>query len=206
MAAKKTQQAKDQKLTSRELAFCASYIALKQNGTRAYMAIYGTTNERTAAARASLLLTKHNIATEIARRVEAAIVAAHSSANVVVRNLSWLSDFDFADLIWQVGERDSAGRESHARVAACSPEEGEPCALPHVGAYKPIGEMHERARKMIKGVKYDNNGNKIYDLWSKDSAITNMAKYHKLLVDKVEISGQISLADRVKAARARVGL
>lgn len=209
MAAKKPQQPpKIKPLSPRELAFCARYVELKQNGTRAYMAAYGTTNEAAARANASRLIAKTNVRAEVDRLVLAGIKAAQSSADVVIRNMSWIQDFDFADLIWQPGEIDSAGRAAHVRVAACSPGEegGDPCALPHVGAYKPIAEMHERARKMIKGVKYDNQGNKVYELWSKDSAITNMAKYHKLLTDKIELSGKVSLADRVKAARAQVGL
>lgn len=191
-------------LSPREIAFCAEYVAQKRNGTRAYMAIFGTTNERSAATLAVRLLTKVDIALEIKRETERALKATHLSADQLLRDMSYMAEFEITELSWQPGEIDSAGLVAHVKTTECEGAEGNPaCARPHVGIYKPVHEMSERARKMIKAVKFDAQGRKHFELWSKESAQLNIAKYRKLLTDKVEVSGKLTLGERVKDARIR---
>ncbi len=210
MAKKKPTKAaaKDRELNAREVLFCAKYVELKLNGTRAYMVAFRSANERSASVMASRLLAKPSIIAEVRRVNEAILKASELSSMQVVRNMSDKTDFDYGELAWMPGERDMSNVEVHLlrQPNVCVGTEDAPCPGPHVGTYKPLHELSPRARKMIKAIKYDAQGRKVYELWSKDVSEVNMAKYHKLLVDKVEVSGQVSLADRIKAARARVGL
>jgi hypothetical protein len=202
MAVKKTKS----EMTANELLFCVRYVEMAQNGTRAYMSIYPNSGERAATTSSGRMLAKAGVRSEIARLTRAALKAGELSAEGVVRAMSWMADFDIGELSWKPGEADSLGRLAHVKVGP-RPEQGiEGCpddCSPHVGVYKPVHEMTERARKMIREVKFDSQGRKSFVLWSKESAQLNISKYHKLLVDRVEVANTISLADRIKAARHR---
>lgn len=205
---KKVEPKKPRALNAREVYFCALYVELKMNGTRAYLAAFPGTSEGAAATAAYRLVRIPKIAEEIKRITAAALKASELSTAQLVRNMSDKADFRYSELAWMPGERDMNGVEVHLlrQPTVCTQTEETTCPGPHVGTYKPLHELSDRATRMIKGVKYDSAGRKVYDLWSKDVSENHMAKFHKLLVDKVEVSGQISLADRIKAARARVGL
>lgn len=175
-------------LTPKQQAFCVHYIAFGRNGTRAVQAAGWRCNANSAAVWASQLLRNPKVSEELARLTLAALKQAQVSADELLRELSWVASSNYADLIWAPGELDSHGQPTT------------------VGRYKPVHELAERVQRCIKSIRFDAQGNRIVELWNKDMAMTNLAKYHKLLTDRIEVSGQISLADRIKAARARVGI
>jgi phage terminase small subunit len=83
------------------------------------------------------------------------------------------------------------------------------------GHLKSFHDIPEHARKAIAGVEVDElfegfgkerekiGLTKKVKLWDKNKALENLGRYLKLFTDKVEHSGTVELAERLKEARER---
>lgn len=168
--------------------FCAQYVAQSRNATRAYMTVFPKSKERSAAVQASRLLRNNNIRSEIDRLTAASLKKSHATADEVLREMARVGMSDMAGIVWAEGELDSKGN-------ATTP-----------GTMKSIHEMPENARRAIASIEKDSDGNVKIKFWDKNVALGNLAKHHKLLTDKIELSGTIGRADRIRKARMRAGL
>ena len=69
-----------------------------------------------------------------------------------------------------------------------------------------LKDMPEDMRRAMKTIKLLPKGGREYTFLDKVAALTTLARHFKLLTDKVEVSGTIGLADRLREARKRAGL
>ena len=160
-------------LNDNERMFCARYISMGQNGTRAYMSVWPRCAEPTARVGATRLLAKPSVKAEIHCLTEAAIKAEHMSANEVIREMTRIASADLMEL------SDLNGRVRRLR------------------------DIPERLRRCISSVKRNRDGTYDFKFWSKDIQLTNLGKFHKLLTERVEFHDKTSLADRMRRARLR---
>ena len=67
-----------------------------------------------------------------------------------------------------------------------------------------IKALPEHVRRAIAGWGYDARGNFFLKISPKTPSLDQLGKHFKLFTDKLELSGNVSLAERIKAARERV--
>lgn len=163
-------------LNDKEKLFCTRYVANDQNGTRAYKSVWRRVTNNTARTEASKLLAKPNVSAEVRRLIDEGLKASHATANEVLREMSWIGLSDPAELVGLNGE------------------------------VRNLRQIPERLRRCIKGIKRNRDGTYEFQFWSKDHQLTNLGKFHKLLTERIELSGKVALAIRVQAARKRVDL
>jgi phage terminase small subunit len=70
------------------------------------------------------------------------------------------------------------------------------------GNLLPLREMPEDIRRTISSIEIEKGKRKIR-LWDKNSALTNLGKYFKLITDRPEVNLDISFADLLRAAREK---
>ncbi len=162
-------------LSPKSREFCAQYVAMGRNATRAYMSVYPRASEKTAAVNGHRLLRNTNVAAEVDRLSKLVLKRAQATADEVLRELTRLAMVDPAQLV--------------------GPD----------GTMLALRDMPEEIRRCIASIEKDSDGNVKIKFWDKNTALTNLAKHHKLLTDKIEVSGQVSLADRIRKARMRAG-
>lgn len=112
---------------------------------------------------------------------------AVASAQDVLKELTAMSTSDVADLVWKRGELDHEGKPTTP------------------GALKNILDMPPHIRRCIRAIERDDDGNLKIRLWDKNIAATNLARYHKLLTDKLEVEGKISLEELVSGSHGPEG-
>lgn len=175
------------KLKPWEQEFCARVVEFSGNGTKAYRTVKPDVTEATAGTESWKLLKKPEIAAEVSRLTKASLKAAQASADEVIREMSRVGMSRLSAYVWADGELDSKGKAT------------EP------GKLKPLHEMSKEAIAALQSIKKKPDGTIEITLWDKNTALTNLGKFHKLLTDKLEVSGKVSLAEKLKAARKRVG-
>lgn len=185
-------------LTDKQRRFCAEYM-VDRNATKA--AIRAGFSAATAAQIAYQLFQKPSVQGEVKRLEDAAMKRLHVSADKVLAEWANLGWSDPGSLVWRIGEKDSMDREVHEEEAACEND----CKRPHAGAIKPLGEMPPEVRRTIRSIKFDSEGRPEFSFWDKSAFHGYLGKFHKLVTDRVELTGKVSLADRVKEARRRAG-
>lgn len=73
----------------------------------------------------------------------------------------------------------------------------------HIKTPEDIKKLPDMVRNAVIGWEYDKDGQFKIKLSSKDAALEKLGRHLKLFTDKVELSGNLGLAERLKAARER---
>lgn len=185
--AKTTKNSEDdtRPLTDKEEWLCREFVAdAGENQTRAYARVYPGTTYESARVLASKLFAKVNIQSRIAELRVERNKRLEISADRVLLELSKLAFYD------PRGFFDEDGR------------------------LKPLGELDPDQAAVIGGIETfhkvtgeDGDGMCIttkIKLPEKKGALELIGRNLKMWTDKVEVSGELTLADRMKAARERV--
>lgn len=176
-------------LTPRQRAFVVEYLRDK-NATKA--AIRAGYSAHSAHVDGPRLLENAEVSREVAARLERMLLRVESKAEDVIRDLVELSQVDIGDAYDDMGrllpieEMPAALRKA---IVSLETEEIYGYAPGEDGKSEkvPIGQV--RKVKWVDPLK-------VKEL---------LARYHKLLVDRVEHSADSSFADMLKKARERVG-
>lgn len=80
----------------------------------------------------------------------------------------------------------------------------DPADFADVRGPEDIKALPEHVRRAIAGWGYDARGNFFLKISPKTPSLDQLGKHFKLFTDKLELSGNVSLAERIKAARERV--
>jgi len=163
--------------------FCLEYLK-DLNATKA--AERAGYSKKTARQQGSVLLSKPDISARLAEALAEKQKAVGMSAEDVIRELSLIASSDIVDLF-------------------------EPKLL----TMRTVSDIPEKLRRCIQSVEFveefEGSGRdkvqigwtRKIKLWSKDKALENLGRYHKLFVDVVKHEGLEGLADRMKKARDR---
>ena len=108
-----------------------------------------------------------------------------ASATDVLEELTRLGLSNVSGAVWQRDELDHLGQPT----------------VP--GTLKSILDMPLHFQKCISSIERDTDGRIKLKLWDKNKALDTMARYHKLLTDKVEVSGKLSLEELVSGANQK---
>jgi len=172
------------KLTAKQLRFVAEYI-VDQNGKQA--AIRAGYSSRTAKEQASRLLENALVRAEVNRHLGAILKRSIVSAEEVLRGLLRIAEFDIRTL------------------------------YNNNNALKPVSEWPEEAGRVLLGLEvdeiWDGDGSqrkvigetRKVKFESRTPALIALGRHLKLFLDRIEINGNLGLAERVKAARRRSG-
>lgn len=183
------------------IAFAHEYI-VDYNGTAAARRAGYNQAVTSLGTTAYGLLKKPEIQALIDKLSKESLKRAQATADRVVAEWANLGFSDIGTVVWMAGEEDSKGRKVHAEGDGCADE----CSGPHDGIIKALAEMSPAVRRTIKRYRFDDEGRPDIEFHEKTSYHTLLGKKHKLLTDKVEVTNRLSLAERLKKARARVGL
>jgi Phage terminase, small subunit len=167
----------ERKLTAKQEAFVKAYLQNGRNAAAAYRTAYDAAKMSDAAVQVEACkLLKHP---SVALRVEAVVERAAERTEVTVERT-------IAELV---------------RMAFYDPADiaGKPISGP-----KDIASLPEDVRRAIIGWGWDRNGNFTVKLADKRGALDLIGRHLGAWTDKLEVSGTISLADRLAAARKRV--
>lgn len=176
----KEEQGRPRALTPKEERFCQEYVT-DLNGTQA--ATRAGYSERSAAVTASRLLIKANVVQKIQVLMDERSKRTAINADTILRELLRLATVDVTE------------------------------AFDDMGQLKPISEIPEDVRRAIAGLEvhelFDGQGDqksviglaKKVKFWDKPKALELLAKHLKLLTDKVEHSGTITLESLVAGSK-----
>lgn len=163
--------------------FCLEYLK-DLNATKA--AERASYSKKTARQQGSVLLSKPDISARLAELLKEKQKAVGMSAEDVIRELSLIASSDIKELF-------------------------EPTLL----TMRTVSDIPENLRRCIQSVEFveefEGSGRdkvqigwtRKIKLWSKDKALENLGRYHKLFVDKLEVTGLDGLAERLKKSRER---
>jgi hypothetical protein len=148
------------------------------NAAEAYRQAYNYTggNENVLSSQLIAKLSKQGLVEPVVKR---GLDIAVASAQDVLKELTAMSTSDVADLLWKRGELDHEGKPTTP------------------GSLKGILDMPPHIRRCIRSIERDADGNLKIRLWDKNVAATNLARYHKLLTDRLEVEGKLSLEELV---------
>lgn len=171
------------KLTEQQKLFVLEFLK-DFNATQACLrAGYCKSNPKNADKTGPNLLTKPQVQDEIRRLTKDRTERLSIEADDILRRLYNIADVDIADI------------------------------FDDTGALKPIHEIPIHTRKCISSIDIDElkdrDGNpygfsKKIKFDSRIGALRDLGRYLKLFVDRVEHSGTVGLADKLKKARERV--
>lgn len=171
-------------LTAREVNFCAEYL-VSANGNGAEAARRAGFPERSARQVASRMLLRDDIQEKLAELRDKALKRAQASVDMIIAEWTNLGFSDPGNLVWKVGELNSAGQAT------------EP------GTIKPLFEMPPEVRRTIKSIRFDINGRPEFSFWPKDASLTSLGKNKKLLSDGVNVNVTLGFSERLRAAREK---
>jgi hypothetical protein len=150
--------------------FAAIYCSNGRNASGAYHAIYPRASEPTCRAEGCKYLAKPSVQEKITRLTNEALKRDHMGADEALSLTARLGRLNLQDYYWQPGELDRSG-------SATTP-----------GQRKPLHELTPDQARMIAGFKRTKFGEDML-LRDADKALEHILRHHKLLTDKVEMSG-----------------
>lgn len=171
------------KLTPQQVLFCQEYVK-DLNGTQA--AIRAGYSEKGARTQASVHLTNPLICVKIKELNDEKLNAVKVDANTILSELLKLATSDIRKLF------DSKG--------ALLPCELWPDDIARAVSSVQVDEIEEYEGGERHFVGYT----KKVKLWNKNHALELLGKHLSLFIDKIEVSGNIELAERIAKARSRL--
>lgn len=171
-------------LTLKQKRFVAEYL-VDHNATRA--AIRSGYSKKNAAQLGWQLLQIPTVHGEIQKRLAVIMARGTATREKVLFEWSNLGSSDPGQLLWQTGELDSKGQPTTP------------------GSMKPLEEMPADFRRCIKSIKKTPEGAVEITFWDKNAPLTNLGKFHKLIGSELNVNVNVSLADKLAAARKRIG-
>ena len=161
--------AKTRPLSQQHRRFIAAYRRLR-NATRSYLEVYPRSTQNTADSEGSRLLGDPRISQEIERLDSDALKRRHMSADEALAITANLARVNLKEFYWAPGDLDSHGQPTQE------------------GTRKPLHELTDEQARMIAGFKRVKGG---IDMVFRDADLSlgHILKHHKLLSDKVELSG-----------------
>lgn len=171
-------------LSPRQRIFVSEYLKFRQGHKAAIAAGY---SKKSADAIASRMLTFPPIAKAIEEGLRKLEDKSIMSAREVLQELSRLGRSDIRKLYRDDGSLKAVRAWSDDMASTVASVEADE-----------IFEGLGRERKRI-GVT------RKVKLWDKPRALQDLARYHKLLIEKIELDVSESLAERLERARKRVG-
>lgn len=186
-------------------AVALAYIADPERcGWRAYQSVYSQSSQRAAAVAWSRLLTDADFSARIAELAREAASGAVMTAQEVLCELSTIARANMADymtvgpggqpaLEWSALTRDQAAALIEVTVDSYTDGAGETREPQGHG-----GELRRPAGRRVRRVRFK--------LASKLQALELLGKHHRLYIDRIEHDITGSVADRLAAAIARVGI
>ena len=171
------------KLSPREQAFLAAYKKCL-NASEAYRVAYKYkgNNENVLS---SNLLASIGRKIDLAKITKDHVEATGASVLDVLLEFKRIGLSNVKDAVWQRGELDHQG-------------------FPTVpGSLKSILDMPLDFQRCISSIERDADGRLKLKLWDKVAILDKLARYHKLLTDKLEVTGKLSLEQLVSGANGK---
>ena len=174
----------EKNLTPKQEQFCQEYL-VDLNGTQA--ALRAGYSENTAAEQASRLLIKSKVVDRIQKLMDARSERVKINSDFILMELYKIASADLS------------------------------LAYDDKGTLKNIHEIPEHVRKAIAGIEvyqeFEGAGKERYHagdttkikMWDKIKSLELLGKHLEMFTDKVKVSGNIGLAERIAKARKRVG-
>jgi phage terminase small subunit len=172
------------KLTKKQELFVLEYLK-DLNATRS--AIAAGYKPKSAYSMGSQLLKNINVATALSKRLGKHTAKLELTAERVLDGLERLAFFDMRKFYREDGSLKAIPElDEETAFALCGMEVEE--------AYEHFGKGQAKPTGQIKKIKVADRGQNL----------ERLGRYFKLFTDKVEHSGEISLAERIAAGRQRV--
>ena len=172
------------KINNRQRLFIKEYL-IDLNATEA--AKRAGYSEKTARSQGQRLLTNVDIFSEIQKQIDQRSQTVKIKSEDILKELLILATVDISE------------------------------AFDGQGKLKNLHEIPESVRRAISSIeiveefggtgknKVQTGWNKKIKFWDKPKSLELLGKHLKLFTDKLEVSGKVELAERIKKARARVG-
>lgn len=175
-----------EKLTPKQTAFVAEYLANGLNATSA--AKSAGYSAKTAESMGSQLLRNIKIVAEIAKRTQKRCEKLELTADRVLEGLANLAFFDIRKFYDEQGNLKSIVDLDDMTAQALSGMEVEE-------AYEHFGKGQAKPTGVLKKIKIADRGQNL----------ERLGRYFKLFTDKMEVTGLEGLADAIQRARLRAG-
>ncbi|MEP3276832.1 MAG: terminase small subunit [Stappiaceae bacterium] len=185
---------KSLKISLRVSEFVSHYLAdPEHNGARAAEAA-GYTAGASAQRQATRLLSDPDVRAEIARRTQTHAEKLDFSAERVLEEMARMAFYDPGDFAGLVVKTDEDGE-------AADPEGG--VRFEGISGPEQIRALPENVRRAITGWKWDGKGNFVLTLADKAKALDQLARHLGLYSDRLDVTVQGGLAERLARARSR---
>ncbi len=162
------------------MRFAAAYVSNGRNAAQAYLLIHPRVTAASAATLGGTMLRNVEVDAEIRRLTNEVWKREHMSADEVLGRMARIANQNIRDYYWQPGELNRAGEATTT------------------GQRKPLSELTEAQTECIKGYKFSATGLVIQEHYDKTAQLSNIAKFHKLLSDNVNVNLTMSLEQMIQ--------
>ena len=172
-------------LTEKQKLFCDEYL-IDLNATRAYKQVYESCkSEKVAAASASRILTKPEVAEYIKKRMSDREKRTERDQDDIINELWSMLQADYTGVVQVVEE--NVYKMVRGKKVSITDEKGKPVTEKRVQV-TPTSKWTNEQKKVISGIKQGKNGIEV-KIIDRIKGIELLGRHYGMFKDQVEISG-----------------